>query len=124
MENLALHDHDHDAGKSTFFSAYRSAFTTFSESNHHPLSPPIVSTRADSDPFLSPSQYFLNPNSPDASSYIETFGFSRSSATAHSIVLVVVFLNFLELEARIMYRVEFSSFSMRVNQCAERLDVI
>ncbi|KAG2389869.1 uncharacterized protein HKW66_Vig0179420 [Vigna angularis] len=90
IENLALHDHDHDAGKSTFSSAYRRAFTTFSESNHHPFSPPIVSTPVDSDPLLSPLQYFPNPNSPDASSYIETFGFCRSSATAHSIVLVAV----------------------------------
>ncbi|XP_014504957.1 sorting nexin 2B-like isoform X2 [Vigna radiata var. radiata] len=82
MENLALHDSDHDAGKSTFSSAYRSAFTTFSESNHHPLSPPIVSTPADSDPLLSPPQYFPNPNSPDASSYIDPPSYAEAVFTS------------------------------------------
>ncbi|WVY89186.1 hypothetical protein V8G54_034700 [Vigna mungo] len=82
MENLALHDHDHDAGKSTFSSSYRSAFTTFSESNHHPLSPPIVSTPADSDPLLSPPQYFPNPNSPDASSYIDPPSYAEAVFTS------------------------------------------
>ncbi|QCE01003.1 Sorting nexin Vps5-like [Vigna unguiculata] len=83
MENLVLHDHDqHDAGKSTFSSAYRSAFTTFSESNHHPLSPPIVSTPADSDPLLSPPQYFPNPNSPDASSYIDPPSYAEAVFTS------------------------------------------
>ncbi|BAT81425.1 hypothetical protein LR48_Vigan07g097700 [Vigna angularis] len=82
MENLALHDRDHDAGKSTFSSAYRSAFTTFSESNHHPLSPPIVSTPADSDPLLSPPQYFSNPNSPDPSSYIDPPSYAEAVFTS------------------------------------------
>ncbi|XP_027922812.1 proline-rich receptor-like protein kinase PERK10 [Vigna unguiculata] len=40
--------------------------------HHHPLSPPIVSTPTDSDHLLSPPQYFPNPNSPDASSYLDS----------------------------------------------------
>ncbi|KAG2399067.1 uncharacterized protein HKW66_Vig0084510 [Vigna angularis] len=75
MENLALHNHD--AGKSTFSSVYRSAFITFSESNHHPLSPPIVSTPADSDPLLSPPQYFPNPNSPTLPLTLKPLGFAK-----------------------------------------------
>ncbi|ESW14095.1 hypothetical protein PHAVU_008G252600 [Phaseolus vulgaris] len=83
MENLVLHDDDHhDAGKSTFSSAYRSTLTTLSESNHHPLSPPILSTPADSDPLLSPPQYFPNPSSPDASSYIDPPSYAEAVFTS------------------------------------------
>ena len=75
MENLVLHDGADDNGngndgagaKSPFSSNYRSAMSTISESHHHhPLSPPILATPADSDPLLSP-----NPSSPDASSYLD-----------------------------------------------------
>ena len=74
MENLVLHDGADDNGngndgagaKSPFSSNYRSAMSTLSESHHHPLSPPILATPADSDPLLSP-----NPGSPDSSSYID-----------------------------------------------------
>ncbi|CAJ1970718.1 unnamed protein product [Sphenostylis stenocarpa] len=84
MENLALHDHDdgNDGAKSSLSAAYSSAFTTLSESNHHPLSSPIVSTPADSDPLLSPPQSFPNPYSPDASSYIDPPSYAEAVFTS------------------------------------------
>ncbi|KHN46116.1 Sorting nexin 2B [Glycine soja] len=74
MENLVLHDGADDNGngndgagaKSPFSSNYRSAMSTLSESHHHPLSPPILATPADSDPLLSPNSpfnSFLDPPS-------------------------------------------------------------
>ncbi|KAK7321387.1 hypothetical protein VNO77_31990 [Canavalia gladiata] len=73
MENLVLHDDDDDPLSNKSYSNYRSAMSTLNDS-HHPLSPPIVATPADSDPLLSPPQHYRdtpNPNSPDASSYID-----------------------------------------------------
>ncbi|XP_027330159.1 sorting nexin 2B-like isoform X2 [Abrus precatorius] len=71
MENLVLHDDDPLSTKS--YSNYRSAMSTLSES-HHPLSPSIVATPAESDPLLFPTQHYRdspNPNSSDTSSYID-----------------------------------------------------
>ncbi|KAJ8562520.1 hypothetical protein K7X08_011811 [Anisodus acutangulus] len=54
MESLSL-DNDEDENKLTSksYSNYRSAMTCLSDS-HHPLSPSIVATPADSDPLLAP----------------------------------------------------------------------
>lgn len=83
LENLVLHEHhdnDNDNDPLKSYSNYRSTMSTLSESNNHPLSPPIVSTPADSDPLLSPPQQhygeFPNPNSPNASSYIDPPSYS------------------------------------------------
>ncbi|TKY56535.1 Sorting nexin 2A [Spatholobus suberectus] len=78
MENLVLHDDgdDDDTGGKSFSTNYRSAMSALSES-HHPLSPPIVATPADSDPLLSPPPHHFpdspNPNFPyiDPPSYAE-----------------------------------------------------
>ncbi|XP_057442208.1 sorting nexin 2B isoform X2 [Lotus japonicus] len=79
MESLALHDDDGNGevlSSSKSYSNYRSVMSTLSESRH-PLSPPIVSTPAESDPLLSPpmnhhhNREFSNPNSHDTSSYLD-----------------------------------------------------
>lgn len=65
MENLILNDDSIHSSTSKSFSNYRSAISTLSESNHHPLSPPIIATPADSDPLLqppSPETDLRNPN--------------------------------------------------------------
>ncbi|RDX97287.1 Sorting nexin 2B, partial [Mucuna pruriens] len=73
MENLVLHDDggDNTGGKS-FSASYRSAMSTFPDSqHHHPLSSPILATPADSDPLFSPPQlHFLDSANPN-SSYLD-----------------------------------------------------
>lgn len=71
MESLVLDD----SLTSKSYSNYRSAMSTLSGSRlHHPLSPPIIATPADTDPLLSPPSPPLsnleNPNSP-TNSYLE-----------------------------------------------------
>lgn len=71
MESLVLDD----SLTSKSYSNYRSAMSTLSDSRlHHPLSPPIIATPADTDPLLSPPPPPLsnleNPNSP-TNSYLE-----------------------------------------------------
>ncbi|KAI4305386.1 hypothetical protein L6164_028756 [Bauhinia variegata] len=68
MENLVLDD---PLSTSKSYSDYRSAMSSLADT-HHPLSPPIVATPADTDPLLSPPHFheFANPNAPD-NSYIE-----------------------------------------------------
>lgn len=48
---------------------YRSSMSSLSDATHHPLSPPIVASPADSDPLISPPPY-RSSNPPD-SSYID-----------------------------------------------------
>ncbi|XVF20381.1 hypothetical protein REPUB_Repub11eG0193700 [Reevesia pubescens] len=73
MENLVLdeplssNNHNHNNNS---YSNYRSATSSLSDTTHHPLSPPILVTPADSDPLLSPTLY-RNPNASDNNSYIE-----------------------------------------------------
>ncbi|KAE8688819.1 Sorting nexin 2A [Hibiscus syriacus] len=72
MENLVLDDPlttDHPNNNNTY-SSFRSANSSIYESTHRPLSPPVFSTPADSDPLLSPLVY-QNPNASDNNSYIE-----------------------------------------------------
>ncbi|XP_075079013.1 sorting nexin 2B isoform X5 [Nicotiana tabacum] len=67
MESLSLDD-DEDDNKSTSksYSNYRSAMTSLSDS-HHPLSPSVVATPADSDPLLAPPETSsIQPPSPYA----------------------------------------------------------
>lgn len=67
MESLSLDDDDDD-NKSTSksYSNYRSAMTSLSDS-HHPLSPSVVATPADSDPLLAPPETSsIQPPSPYA----------------------------------------------------------
>ncbi|XP_060208631.1 sorting nexin 2B-like isoform X2 [Lycium barbarum] len=65
METVSLEDDEELTSKS--HSNYRSAMTSLSDS-HHPLSPSIVATPADSDPLLAPQTHILhveqqlNPN--------------------------------------------------------------
>lgn len=55
----------------TSYSNYRSAMSSLSDA-HHPLSSPMLTTPADTDPLISPLMYrdFRNPNAPDHS-YVE-----------------------------------------------------
>ncbi|XP_021278080.1 sorting nexin 2B-like [Herrania umbratica] len=77
MENLVLDEplsnhsnsnNNHQNNNS--YSSYRSATSSLSDTTHHPLSPPILATPADSDPLLSPP-LCRNPNASDNNSYIE-----------------------------------------------------
>ncbi|KAL4285171.1 hypothetical protein GQ457_16G012180 [Hibiscus cannabinus] len=72
MENLVLDDplSTHHPNNNNSYSSFRSANSSISESTHHPLSPPMLSTSADSDPLLSPP-VCRNPNASDNNSYIE-----------------------------------------------------
>ncbi|XVE58958.1 hypothetical protein DITRI_Ditri05aG0004900 [Diplodiscus trichospermus] len=73
MENLVLdeplsnHNNHHNNNS---YSSYRSTTSSLSDATHHPLSPPVLATPADSDPLLSPP-HFRNPNASDNNSYIE-----------------------------------------------------
>lgn len=66
-----MENHDPLSRKSSTYSNYRSAMSSFKE-NRHPFSPSIAVTPADSDPLLSPLDYteFGNPSSHD-NSYID-----------------------------------------------------
>lgn len=71
MENLLLDDPLNDTKS---YSNYRSAMSSLAISEtHHPLSPSILVTPADSDPLLSPPPYrdLRKPSGPTESSYIE-----------------------------------------------------
>ncbi|GLU11931.1 hypothetical protein SLE2022_286490 [Rubroshorea leprosula] len=73
MESLVLDDpsdHGGNNGKSGSYSNYRSAASSLASTTHHPLSPPIIVTPADSDPLLVPPPY-RSSNSNDSHSYIE-----------------------------------------------------
>ncbi|XP_059626416.1 sorting nexin 2B-like [Cornus florida] len=69
MESLVLDD----SLTTKSYSNYRSAMTTLSVSDtHHPLSPSIIATPADTDPLRSsPHRDFKDPNSTKNYSYIE-----------------------------------------------------
>lgn len=70
MESLVLGN----ASVSHSNSDYRSAMSNSLSDTHHPLSPPILATPADSDPLLAPPPPYperRNPSSHDNSSYIE-----------------------------------------------------
>ncbi|KAK8596565.1 hypothetical protein V6N13_001181 [Hibiscus sabdariffa] len=77
MENLVLDDllTTHHPNNNNSYSSFRSANSSISESTHHPLSPPVLSTSADSDPLLSPPVY-RNPNASDNNSYIEPHSYA------------------------------------------------
>ncbi|KAK7300877.1 hypothetical protein RJT34_11728 [Clitoria ternatea] len=81
MENLLLHDDNQDplSTDTKSFSNYRSAMSSLTDSRH-PLSPSIVTTPADSDPLFSPPHFHhsSNPNSPDASSFIDPPSYADS----------------------------------------------
>lgn len=71
MENLVLDDPLSDTKS---HSTYRSAMSSSAISEaHHPLSPSILATPAESDPLLSPPSYrdLRNPSLPTENSYIE-----------------------------------------------------
>ncbi|XWS74407.1 hypothetical protein CRYUN_Cryun02cG0213400 [Craigia yunnanensis] len=74
MENLVLDEplsNQNNHQNHNSYSSYRSATSSLSDTTHHPLSPPILATSADSDPLLSPPLY-RNPNASDNNiSYIE-----------------------------------------------------
>ncbi|XP_030537640.2 sorting nexin 2B-like [Rhodamnia argentea] len=75
MESLVLGD----ASISYSNSDYRSAMSNSLSDTHHPLSPPILPTPADSDPLLAPPPPYpelRNPSSHDNSSYIEPPSYS------------------------------------------------
>ncbi|GLU02596.1 hypothetical protein SLE2022_198410 [Rubroshorea leprosula] len=71
METLVLDGPSDHGGSinSNSYSNYRSA-TSLSDTTHHPLSPPIVVTPADSDPLLAPPPY-RSTSANDSNSYIE-----------------------------------------------------
>lgn len=68
MQNLVLDD---PLNGSKSHSNYRSVLSSLSDT-HHPLSPPVVATPADSDPLLAPPSYrdFGNPSASD-NSYLD-----------------------------------------------------
>ncbi|TYI34857.1 hypothetical protein ES332_A03G037800v1 [Gossypium tomentosum] len=74
MENLVLNDPLTTTTATTTnnsYSSFRSANSSISDAaTRHPLSPPVLSTPAESDPLLSPP-VFRNPNASDNNSYIE-----------------------------------------------------
>ncbi|KAK4374991.1 hypothetical protein RND71_005668 [Anisodus tanguticus] len=67
MESLSLYnDEDENKLTSKSYSNYRSAMTSLSDF-HHPLSPSIVATPADSDPLLAPETCSIQPSSSSTS---------------------------------------------------------
>ncbi|KAL1109291.1 hypothetical protein V6Z11_D03G167700 [Gossypium hirsutum] len=76
MENLVLDDPlttttTTATNNNNSYSSFRSAKSSISDAaTRHPLSPPVLSTPAESDPLLSPP-VFRNPNASDNNSYIE-----------------------------------------------------